>query len=224
VKDFLSEFAIETIRNHLLAAVAIAEEGFENGRADEDCLTGALGDRLRHRPVVLGLPDGKEFRWETNYYKIRGRGRGALEKPLGADGIFQVQVIDLTGAVVLRKGLLFQAKNEWSGSDSGLLDQARKLTNTGTNAIVVDYSSSGYFAVPASQVVEAGGNRRNVVKAHIRPLGKALAIGFLDCIVGRRGLYYDSSAEAVNGIPEHGPIHVSPEELHRIETVISQTR
>ena len=37
--------------------------------------------------------DGHEWRWKVNYKKFRGRGKGAFEKRIGADGIVQIEVV-----------------------------------------------------------------------------------------------------------------------------------
>ena len=85
----------------------------------------------------------------TASYKLRERGAHAPEKELGADGIFQIEVLDLNGKFIVRKGLLFQSKIGWTGRDGRLFEQARNLLGQSESAIVIDYSPDGYKAIPA---------------------------------------------------------------------------
>jgi hypothetical protein len=87
--------------------------------------------------------------------KLRGRGANAPEKELGADGIFQIEVLDLDGQYIVRKGLLSQSKIGWTGRDGRLFEQARNLLRQSESAIVIDYSPHGYRAIPARDVIIA---------------------------------------------------------------------
>jgi hypothetical protein len=62
--------------------------------------------------------------------------------------------------------------------------------------IVIDYTPRGYAACDIGHVIEARGNRRKVTAdGNIHPLGQILAHDFLECRVGREGLYYENQGE-----------------------------
>lgn len=206
LRDFLPSAAREFIRDRLIAGVADAEALFDLNAADEDSLTGALGQSIsRHRPITFTSGD-RDFRLRTYHRKLRGRGPGAPEKPLGADGIFQIDIEDETGQKIWQKGLPFQSKKEWSGSDSGLVGQAQKMIAEAGQGLVIDYTAEGYKACPANMVVEHQG-RASVLRelALLRPLGHVLGDDFLNCIVGVEGLYFDPSSETFQWF---GDIHL----------------
>jgi hypothetical protein len=80
------------LQKYFYAGVKAAEMRFKYNAADEDSLTGALGERLTE-PTPIVIQSGNEaFEWRTEAYKIRGRGRSAVEHELGADGIFQLEL------------------------------------------------------------------------------------------------------------------------------------
>lgn len=113
------------LADHYRVSIAAAVRGYADSAADEDAVTGALGQALRGEGTIR--LDGKVVRWTTRYRKLRGRGRGAPEKMLGADGIFEVELEDDEG-VRSRKSLPFQAKNNSpSYGDSHLRRQAKGL-------------------------------------------------------------------------------------------------
>jgi hypothetical protein len=188
----LPEPVVRTLRSHFYAGVKQAEARFSYHAADEDAVTGGLGERLIEPPVVIQV-DGRAYRWHTSYYKVRGRGLDAPERRLGADGIFQIEVLDERGQLVVRKGLLFQSKIEWHGRDGRLLEQARELLAQSPSAIVIDYSRNGYKAVSAEDVVRGDGNRRRVRTA--KSLAEVLGDEFVGCTRGQEGLYWEPRAE-----------------------------
>lgn len=176
----LPEAVLRVLRRHYYAGVKEAETGFQFHVADEDAVTGALGERLIEPPTWITV-DGQEYMWRTSYHKLRGRGANAPEKRLGADGIFQLEVLGLTGRFDVRKGLLFQSKIGWQGSDSQLLGQARTLLELSRSAIVIDYAPDGYKAVAATDVVAANGNSRRVRPRAARQLAEVLGDGLVSC-------------------------------------------
>lgn len=95
---------IDALRDRFLAAVGDAQAGFEDARADEDSLTGALGQELSRRPLMTVFDGMSMYALKTNWKKVRGRGPGAPENLYGLDGIFQLEVLDEFGNVIVKKG------------------------------------------------------------------------------------------------------------------------
>jgi hypothetical protein len=161
------------------------------------------------------------FIWSTVYYKLRGRGAHAPEKQLGADGIFQLEVLDQEKQLVLRKGLLFQSKIEWRGRDERLLQQTQRLAAVSPSAIVIDYSSNGYKAIAAKHVISAEGNRQRIYPEDERPLAEALGDEFVGCLLGDRGLHWDPESERLESdgedVPDLLPEHFIGTTLERLQ-------
>lgn len=191
----LPPLVVRTLQKHFYAGVKAAEMRFKYNAADEDALTGALGDRLSE-PAPIVIQTGNEaFEWRSEAYKIRGRGRGAPEHELGADGIFQLEVVDQLGQFVVRKGLLFQSKKEWTGTDRRLLGQTHDLLGQSPSAIVIDFSRNGYKALSAQAVVAAEGVRRKIRPQENKPLAEVLGDEFVGCLRGDNGLYWEPQRE-----------------------------
>ncbi|MGJ5134385.1 hypothetical protein [Bradyrhizobium oligotrophicum] len=197
------------IRDRYLAGVADAEAKYQLNAADEDALTGALGATISMaRPMIYGNGQ-KQYEYQVSYRKIRGRGPGAPERALGADGIFQIEVRDENG--LRRKGLPFQSKKGWHGTDARLLNQTIDMIHTAGGGIVVDYRPGQYTACLAHDVVQHQGNRRRIDRAgKSTSLGQLLGNDFLDCKVGQVGLFYDAETETwqTEAMPPPPPEHV----------------
>lgn len=97
----------QAIEAHVRKRMAEVEERFHSAAEDEDTFTGHLGALLgtSERQVLV---DGQPWYWSIEYTKFRGRGKGATESYIGADGIFEIRVhgIEVAG----RKSVLFQSK------------------------------------------------------------------------------------------------------------------
>ena len=183
------------LRNRLYAGVTNAEIRFPYNAAEEDALTGALGHALTEPVAVLLQTNDGFFQWRMTSHKLRGRGAGAPEKRIGADGIFQLEVRDEAGAFLVRKGLLFQSKVDWRGTDRRLLDQTVNLVQHSSSSIVIDYTAQGYRAVAAIDVITAGGDRRLVPRDRDKRLSEVLGDEFAGCTRGDRGLHWDELRE-----------------------------
>jgi hypothetical protein len=180
-----------TIQQHLRSGARRGERGWEAGEEDEDVLTGDLGSSLRREWSHRVQVDGSSWRWRVTYRKFRGRGRGAAERMLGADGIFQVEIENLRAGVVDLKGILFQAKKNWQSHNSTLVRQIQRMERLSPGATVVfNYTPDAYYAIDGPVVLSAEGNPKLV--SHPMKLGDYLADSFLPCNTGLRGLYYDS--------------------------------
>jgi hypothetical protein len=191
----LPPLVVRTLQKHFYAGVKAAEMRFKYNAADEDSLTGALGERLTEPKPIVIRSGNDVFEWRTEAYKIRGRGPGAPEHKLGADGIFQLEVIDQQGNFIVRKGLVFQSKKEWTGTDRRLLGQTQDLLAQSPSAIIVDFSKNGYKAFTGQAVVAAGGVRRKIKPQDNKPLAEVLGDEFVGCLRGDNGLYWQPELE-----------------------------
>jgi hypothetical protein len=102
-------------------------KGWTAGEDEEDTLTGDLCGHLRSDWKRLRLGDAGLWRWRVTYKKFRSRSGRSAERALGADGIIQIEVIDLVTDELYRKGLLFQAKRRSMHRDARLLNQVRQM-------------------------------------------------------------------------------------------------
>lgn len=194
--DIIPASVLDIIRGHYALGVANAEAFYDQHSADEDSVTGALGQALARAEPIRYQQGFDEFLINVSYKKIRGRGRGAPERLYGADGIFQLSVINKEGQEAVIKGLPFQSKKGWKGKNSDLLEQANKMEETTPGGIVIDFGPNGYKGCAAKDVIISQGNR-NTANRHnlVRSLEQFLSHDFLNCHVGRRGLFYDSDNE-----------------------------
>jgi len=187
--DILPEDLLTVIRDRYVAGVADAEAEFGASSEDEDTVTGALGQAISSKGPQVFYHGAQTYVWQVSYKKIRGRGAGAPEKRLGADGIFQIRVSDAAGNTIRTKGLPFQCKKGWQGADPKLGRQAGNMVTEAGDGIVIDYTPEGYTACSAAQAVQAEGNRRSV--DGMKPLGQMLGNDFLECRRGKVGLAYN---------------------------------
>jgi len=197
MEDILPQTVLNTIRDRYYSGVTAAENGYKYNRADEDAVTGALGQALLSEPTLVTDRFGRSFTYSMYHTKIRGRGRGAPEKNIGADGIFQIEIHDENGKLLRRKGLLFQAKKEWNGADSLLGQQAETLLCEGKNqkAVVIDYSPNGYRTCDVLSAAETGGNSNRIDDEKFANLSTTLGDEFLLCRVGIIDMHYDNERE-----------------------------
>lgn len=191
MEDILPQPILDTLREHYYAGVTAAEIGFEHNAADEDSVTGALGQALLTRGIRIVEIGDTRFGWRVTHYKIGGRGKGAPEKKLGADGVFQLEVFNEEGQVLRRKALLFQAKKRWRGTDRSLFGQARQMSEYAESAIVIDYEPSGFKAVSGIDVIEARGSRRALRPGSEIRLAEVLGDDFVRCRRGEIGVYWN---------------------------------
>ena len=196
MRNILPTHLVDFLRDRYIAGVAMAEASYEESSADEDSITGALGQAVAMpTPIVFTGPHGS-YAVKISYRKVRGRGRDAPERLYGSDGIFQITVTDEHGMVVRQKGLPFQSKKNWSGTNSVLANQARDMQSSTGEGLIIDFTPNGYSACGSSLVAEVNGNRREVERRRgTRPLGVTLGIDFLNCTVGHVGLFYDAETE-----------------------------
>ena len=218
MRDILPPSLVDLLRDRYLAGVADAEAAFNQHVADEDSLTGALGQALAMRePIIFNGPGGT-YAVRVSYRKLRGRGPGALEKTLGSDGIFQIEVANDLGGVVRSKGLPFQAKTNWRGKNSALYEQAAVMEKMSPGGLVIDYTPNGYKACTAKAVVAANGRRSYVERyGAMRSLGQVLSRDFLDCTIGTPGLYFDPDRELYTQLRDGSDLDVITTQVTRMD-------
>ena len=203
VEDLLSEAVVAAIADQYRRAAQDAAHDFADQRADEDSLTGALGGALRRLVEGQAIDErGVAVAWKTHLVKVRGRGRGAGEKALGADAFLEFVVLGADQQPVRRKLLAVQAKKQWSKTDRKLASQVEAMQRTGQACLVVDYTPDGYFAVDGAAVLRAGGSARKLQPRERTTLGDALADRFLRCKIGTVGASYDVDRQLLLSIPE----------------------
>lgn len=214
--DILPSAVITLLRDRYAAGVANAEAFFDQHRADEDAVTGALGQALAIGDPIRFNFENQIYEVKISYRKIRGRGSNAPERLYGSDGIFQISITDRAGQIAAQKGLPFQSKTNWKGKNGSLLSQVQTMEKSTPGGIVIDFSASGYRACTAQVAMAASGNRRSVDKfGAMKPLGQMLSRDFLDCMIGRRGLYYDPNKEFYQqqAFIDYKPLHVITTEV-----------
>lgn len=188
IRDDIPDEIYRSIASHLIRSAHRAEDGYESVEEDEDSIT---GDFLRAIRKTWSKPTSVNeaiWRWRVTTRKFRGRGELATESLIGADGVVQVEVTTPEGEVK-RKGLLFQAKNDWRHRDATLLEQLGLMQRAAPGgSAVFDYSSLAYRGFTPDLILRNNGRPGD---SHPKRLGEFLAEDFLECHVGRRDLWYD---------------------------------
>lgn len=194
----LPPIVVDYLHDRYVAAVADAVAEFSSHKADEDAVTGGLGQEIRRRGAHIFFDDtDKVWIVHISYEKIRGRGPNAPEKKYGSDGLFQIEVVDAVSGEYFQKGLPFQSKMNWKGSNKKLYEQAVLMQNQVGSGIVIDFSATNYMACPASDVVATLGNRKAVNQlGAVKPLGQMLGNDFIECRVGTTGFFFDAEKES----------------------------
>jgi hypothetical protein len=167
IPDFISN----QLRDHLLSECPFAQAGWEFANQDEDTLTGDFFGRLR-----TNWQTSEDYEWRFHYNKVRGRGKSALEKKIGADGIITLHYRNPKTLDDYYKSLIFQAKKENSPINNLQWSKMKRFFPNGN--MVVVYGSNGYYSY-----VENTNNRTD--------LCLLIANNFLNCTIGIEGLYYD---------------------------------
>lgn len=216
MQDIIPSAVIDVLRGHYALGVANAEAYYEQHSADEDSITGALGQALARAEPIRYRKDFDEYQINISYKKIRGRGRAAPERVYGVDGLFQISVKGKDGQELLIKTLPFQSKKGWKGKNKELLIQAEKMEQTIPGGIVIDFGPNGYKACTAKDVILCQGNRGTADRYRsVRSLEQFLSHDFLNCYVGRRGLFYEADKERFSNFwnVEDKPLHIITTEV-----------
>jgi hypothetical protein len=220
MKDILPDEVISDISKHLIDGCAHGEEGWDSGEDEEDTLTGDLGGHLRKKWRTVSTQTDGRWKWRMTYKKFRSKGKGAEEKPLGADGIFQIEVENVNG-VGETKGLLFQSKKTTNKDNQKLLKQLGRMEElVPKGSALIEYGPDQYKGVASPTLIGNqgmnGGNGNN-------RLGEFLAEKFLLCEVGARGLYYEAPRKTLI-IPNFttGYKRVKAKLKHRLKIEVKQ--
>lgn len=220
MRDILPNGLIDIIRDRYLAGVSDAQEKFHFSKGDEDALTGALGQAISMARPMTYSAEGRSYKYQVTYQKIRGRGPGAPERPLGADGIFEIEVFDENGVPLRQKGLPFQSMKTWSKTIGEMRRQAHDIIQTAGQGLVIDFSPGKYTACPAGTVFDFHSSKAKLESSGVfRDLGHILADEFLECRIGQFGLHYDSNDEIYRDADQR-PFVVN----HEIKTTVSEVR
>jgi len=222
----------DAIYARLSEALNAAADAYDSASDDEDTLTGDVCGGLRTPPrrifvaqSVAEIPG--EWTWSITYRRLRGRGPGAPERLIGADGVFEL-TLDYGGHSET-KSLLFQAKIE-EKAEGSLLEQALRLSTWREAAFVLVYARNGVFAVVLDDVVASHGRLAGVRRV---PLGDFLGREYLACLIGDVDLHWDRKRQiliwrAMNGEVVAVPFSAkhlvkiairAPERGHRISGV-----
>ncbi|MEB2776380.1 J domain-containing protein [Algoriphagus sp. D3-2-R+10] len=180
------------IREHISESYKNALDGYYSANEEEDALTGDLGATLRvknQKVIVKSEKQSGTWTWSINYHKFRGRGPGATESLLGADGIFELSLKE--GNYIQKKNLLFQSKMNWK-DDPNLIQQTLKLTTWREAAFVLNFTPDVFEAIDLDTVISSRGKRLELTKT--KKLDEFLGHDFLNCHVGDMDLKYDGKA------------------------------
>lgn len=179
LSDYISSGVLSKIKKQFSEAVSSAVDSYEDLRADEDSVTGALSQSIKSK--VNG--ENGNTTWKTRVRKVRGRGKNAPEKSTGIDSVLEIEVFKQNKEFeecVFRKFLPIQAKNGESSNRKKLKEQADNIESHG-GGIIVTYGPDKFFACSARSVSEADGK---ISDGALRPLDHVISDDFLGCKIG----------------------------------------
>jgi hypothetical protein len=215
ISDLLQDEGIRrALSDQYRVGVAAALRGHAEAGDDGEAITAALGRALTGQGEVA-LVGGGTVRWATRYRRLRGRGRGAPDRNLGAEGLFEIEMED-EEKDRSRKTLPFQAWTGTPGYGEALVrGQAKRLNALPGGGVVVSYRATGYAAVDAGVVAEGYAGRGDEVD-----LADVLAQDFLECRRGSTLYLFEPSLGGVLSV--HGSFVTvrrwSPR--HRVRTTL----
>lgn len=188
----------------------VAHQAWESAPTSEDVLTGDLGSSLRSAWSDLLSESGFYWRWRVTYRKFgAGNQHSSEEHPLGADGIFQIEVKrffvssspltdktyrleNVEADYEFHKGMLFQAKRFDASDTNKLFSEVSNIESlTPGDGAYVEYGPNSYRACLAKDVVSAKGMVSKIEDDRFFELGDFLADRFVECLVGVEGMYVD---------------------------------
>lgn len=213
VRELLPPAVYGAVEDHITQQAARAHRGWEAGSDEEDTLTGHLGASLQRDWSTITV-NGAEWTWRMTYKKFRGRGPGAFERQIGADGILQLEVN--LGVEIEFKGLLFQAKK--IGQMNGhLAEQVGFMESVADRcSAVFEYGPDEYRAISGHDYLADADLVNRRAAPTLRPLGEFLGQGFLGCDFGVRGMYFDAVRRILH-LPDSSAIRTSLDHRLQIE-------
>ena len=135
---------IRDIRNWTRHAELAAIADFPQTSADEDAIVESFGARLRCRVKEVHVAGQSDlpglWKWSIAHTRFRGRGRGAVEKHIGADVIIELELRSRDGYQNTTKALLIQATKDWT-IDYKIVEQAARLSTWREAAAVMNLTA-----------------------------------------------------------------------------------
>jgi len=182
------------IGDRVRAAEIAAIADFPQTSKDEDSIVESFGTRLRCRQRFVDVSSsnvyerGGQWRWSISHKRFRGRGRGAMEKHIGADVIIQLIVHDPYR--YRKKSLLVQAKKNWT-VDAKVFEQAARLVTWREAASVINLTANRFEGFAIDDVIREKGKR----PASFKPLSDFLISQFIKGELGDDTIEYDPRYE-----------------------------
>jgi hypothetical protein len=189
---YIPEAVKTSIKNHIVTAVNRAKEAFPSAYEDEDVFTGVLFGLLKigpQRVIVQNDEINGTWSWEIDFKKFGGRGKGATESILGADGVFELHLQNANSQVTeKRKSLLFQSKLDWTTKDLKLYQQCARMLAWREASIVINYTYENLETFYIDSILKNLGQKpeKNL------PLEELLGSEFINCKIGDSDLFYDA--------------------------------
>lgn len=186
---FIPEIVKEKIKSHLDNAIEKAIAGFESVYEDEDVLTGYLFGLMKIDEQTVEVDDqeiGGTWKWSIDFKKFGGRGKGATESVLGADGIFELNM-NRNGRIE-KKSLLFQSKTDWKKKDTSLYNQCTKMLTWLGATTLINYTQKEFETFKIDDVFSNHGEKPSTKNT----LKNTLSNDFLDCLIGDSDLHYNA--------------------------------
>ncbi|WP_299134541.1 hypothetical protein [uncultured Tenacibaculum sp.] len=168
--DYIPKNIQSELARYIQERCSSAESGWEFSNQDEDTITGDFLGNLRTPNWI----NKNNFEYRFYYNKFRGRGKGALEKSVGADGIITFELIE--NGEHLYKSFVFQAKKE--GNKTGKEQLEKMEYNFPGGNVIFRYGANGYY-------IENYGNDNMRICEYLYNI-------FLNCKHGIFGVHYDS--------------------------------
>lgn len=222
MRELLPAPVLRQIRDHLVTnADKAAKRAWVSASNDEDAITGDFCGQLRHDWSTVSTK-GREWRWRVDYRKLRGRGPRPPENLVGADGIFLIEV-EGENQEIVSKGLLFQAKKGHlsRAGTAELREQVGRMESiVPGGSAVFEYTEGGFAAFQSNTLldVETPGYRVR------ESIGSFLGVRFLECEVGKRGVYYDAHRQRLI-VAEGSDLRIETMPIdHRVRVEVSAAR
>jgi hypothetical protein len=200
---FIPRQVKEAIKNHLNESIARGIKGYESAFEDEDVLTGHLFGLMKIEEQTVVIDDveiGGTWKWSIDYKKFGGRGKGATESIIGADGIFELSLYRNNEET--KKSMLFQSKLDWKGKDEKLYLQSSKLLTWLGAVTIINYTQDQIETYAVDTVLVNQGQKPTEMK----PLNELLGDDFINCFIGDSDLSYDAFAKKLIWLNNHNEV------------------
>ena len=196
IQDIVPNKVINQIKADVKRISEKAQDAWDAGCDEEDTLTGDFCSCFRSRGWrKISDEKGKDWKYRFTYKKFRSKGKNADEKIFGADGIFEIEVTEISNGSSFKKGLLFQAKKHNDSGRKKLLEQACKMNEIVPNASSIFEYGRVYKAYDSKDLLQTAEKAKNAIEKV--PMGDYLADRFLECKVGKDGMTYDAVSKVI---------------------------